>query len=218
MSKKIKAPSASKLGARKTVKTSKASAPRGYATLAELMAAQGCETAGQFGRQLYKYTDCGPWVSFLVPTEPRGEIYYESERARQTDWWPHCEGLKIGSIVEGSDVEVGPIELLFPFEETELDAAVKALNDEASFYWERDNAVYFSVVDAQGELLLSAYWVNFDPAPKGSYENDQTDMAELALRAGQALLESEDLAPGELLAIPNTAYFVRREDPPDLLY
>lgn len=38
-----------------------------YTKLADML--QG-ETPYRFGRMLYKYTDCGPWVSFIVPDKP----------------------------------------------------------------------------------------------------------------------------------------------------
>jgi hypothetical protein len=209
----------------------------------DLSNAIGClgDTPYSVGRALYKYTDCGPWVTFLtektpahdvelvatvreqdgkviidLPEKPSkdfsnfllflgfsdqgvcdlddvksvddyyklvtgfikaekadnlfaakksksivisqkqhvsadyGEIYYEDPEARTCDT-SKIVGIKIGSIVEGSDVEIGPETLMFPFSEEELDRVVKGINDEASFYWDRDNADHYILYDPKGE-------------------------------------------------------------------
>ena len=83
-------------------------------------------------------------VSRHVP-ETTKDFYYE-DFGRDKDGKPHtfdysrCIGIKVGSIVEGSDVEIGPRELLFPFSGKDLDAAIQGIDDEASFYWDRDNS------------------------------------------------------------------------------
>jgi hypothetical protein len=59
-------------------------------------------------------------------------------------------GFEIGSIVEGSDVEIGPKLLRFPLSSDDYDAAVKAINDEATFYWKRDNTDLYFITDGKG--------------------------------------------------------------------
>ena len=75
------------------------------------------------------------------------DIYYEHEEARSDTWWKEwgkkCTGIEIGSIVEGSDVTVGPHTLMFPFTDVDLDECIDYINKEASFYWERDNCRWF---------------------------------------------------------------------------
>ena len=117
-----------------------------------------------FGRALNKQTDCGPW-SRLVLTEDRS-LYYEDkgadDQSNLTD--PDIVGIEIGSIVEGSDVEVGPIFLRFPFTEDALDDALKSVNDEACFYWDRDNVDTFCVHASDGkDYFINSGWGNEYP-------------------------------------------------------
>jgi hypothetical protein len=112
-----------------------------FNNLKELLDFNGFESPYQFGRMLYKYTDCGPWTVFIAPKGK--EIYYEDKLAQEKI--PKCVGIKIGSIVEGSDVEVDPITLKFPFSKEDLDKAVKEINATCSFYWERDNSDWFKL-------------------------------------------------------------------------
>ena len=122
-----------------------------YNNLKELLDSHGCESPWRFGRNLYKYTDCGPWTVFVTPDGER--VYYESKEARERslplftniECTGICIGVEIGSIVEGSDVEVNPIELNFPFSEDDLDNALKEINDACSFYWDRDNSDWFQL-------------------------------------------------------------------------
>ncbi len=65
------------------------------------------------------------------------KVYYNSDEANAMI--PNCVGVAIGSIVEGSDAEVGPKELRFPFTAKQLDEAVQAVNSEASELWHEAN-------------------------------------------------------------------------------
>jgi hypothetical protein len=51
----------------------------------------------------------------------------------------HQGGVVFGSIVEGSDAEVFPEELLFPFSEADLDRAIENIEDEADRLWREAN-------------------------------------------------------------------------------
>ena len=51
----------------------------------------------------------------------------------------HRGGITIGSIVEGSDAEVMPSTLYFPFSESDLDATVQDIEDEADRLWHEAN-------------------------------------------------------------------------------
>jgi hypothetical protein len=118
-----------------------------YHTLAELLEGEGHESPYRFGRALYKYTDCGPWVTFVTPgivgsSFGRHEVYYEDAAARgwaSRFWGPRCTGIRIGSIVEGSDAEVGPITLTFPFSNEHLWDAVQEIDKEACLVWDEAN-------------------------------------------------------------------------------
>lgn len=46
-----------------------------YNNLKELLDSHGYESPYQFGRSLYKYTDCGPWTVFLTPDGEK--VYYK---------------------------------------------------------------------------------------------------------------------------------------------
>ena len=50
----------------------------------------------------------------------------------------HRGGLILGSIVEGSDVEI-KMELFFPFTKGTLKGAIQSIEEEADFYWWLDN-------------------------------------------------------------------------------
>ena len=139
-----------------------------FCCLQDLLARSDAETPHDFGRDLYKATSCGPWVSFVVPGHGcRSSVYYESTEAREVQpaWWSQCTGIDIGSIVEGSDVEVGPTRLHWPFTQAQLYEALKQVDAEASFYWERDNTTFFEVTDSGKSWRVYARWGNFDDAP-----------------------------------------------------
>ena len=129
----------------------------------ELAVAMGNDidcTPYQVGRSLYKYTDCGPWTSFILnkPWAPSDgqktwdgmKLYYEDEAAAGRDFVKNIIGVKFGSIVEGSDVEISPVELMFPFESERIDEVIKGMDEEASFYWERDNKDWFYLKSPKG--------------------------------------------------------------------
>lgn len=73
------------------------------------------ETLRQIKRRLYKDTDCGAWCGLTAG------------------------GVVIGSIVEGSDAEVQPKVLLFPFTQEHLDWAVEQIEEEADRLWREAN-------------------------------------------------------------------------------
>lgn len=105
------------------------------------------ETPLRFGRMLYKHTDCGPWTSFIV--YQGDDIGYEDKEANGYIY--DCIGIKIGSIVEGSEAYVEGRELLFPFTKQQLDDVLKEVNEEASFYWERDNSTWLLITSPKGK-------------------------------------------------------------------
>ena len=52
----------------------------------------------------------------------------------------HRGGVLFGSIVEGSDAEVWPEELLFPFSPDDLDRAIENIEEEADRLWDEANS------------------------------------------------------------------------------
>ena len=138
-----------------------------YKNLKELLDGEGFghEEAGYWARCVYKYTDCGPWVVFLMKNG--AGLCYSDVKSR-LDFDPtECVGIKIGSIVEGSDVEVGPLELRFPFPKEDLHKAFESVNDEAKFYWARDNTQNF-IIYHNGTQVAGVSWTQFEDAPEWS--------------------------------------------------
>lgn len=103
-------------------------------SLPQLLQSEGEDTFSRWGRSLYKATDCGPWVTALCVG--REHVYYQSEEAKQTQWWPQCYGVLIGSIVEGADAEAPPEKVLFPFTQQELEAAIDRVDQSAQELWD----------------------------------------------------------------------------------
>jgi hypothetical protein len=201
--------------------------------LTEFLAERGFETPYSWGRAMYKYVDCGPWVSFIMEDAPaithsctaiveerngepyltnykrmnssflsflafsddgtvrspttwgdyqallenyigdktkhdsrkiklqkRGgvlfistvieepakthEVYYEDDEVETFDH-ARCIGVKVGSIVEGSDVEIEPYPFIFPFPMKEFDDGVDEINKQAEYYWHRDNSAFYYI-------------------------------------------------------------------------
>lgn len=74
-------------------------------------------------------------------------VYYDDDRANlpprdMEAQVGRCVGVRVGSIVEGSDVAIGPYELFFPFSTEQWDRLVQQIHREASYYWRRDNCLY----------------------------------------------------------------------------
>jgi hypothetical protein len=154
--------------------------------LTEFLAYVGGDNAYQAGRGLYKYTDCGPWITYLV--EDR-EVYYESDEANTIT---ECSGIKMGSIVEGSEAYVDREPMMFPFTGKEFDAYVKSINDEASFYWERDNLDHYMVRRGKREYFVAAGWGEELKLPKKLRETVA------------AFLQNNELEEGQTITIPAT--------------
>lgn len=154
--------------------------------LKEFLAHVGGDTAYQAGRGLYKYTACGPWITYLV--EDR-EVYYESDEANTLT---ECAGIKMGSIVEGSEAYVDRDPMMFPFTGKEFDDYVKSINDEASFYWERDNLDHYVVRQGDKEYCVTSGWGEDLKLPKKLRE------------AVTAFLQTNDLEEGQTATIPST--------------
>lgn len=97
-----------------------------------IMVHPGHPHSGEFDRRRV-------WITLEqdIP-EVMGEVYYEDKAA--TSDIPDCVGVKIGTIVEGSDACPDSVTLLFPFTKEDLDKTVQELNAEASAMWEEANS------------------------------------------------------------------------------
>lgn len=107
-------------------------------------------TLYSFGHIIYKETVRGPWVTFIL--SDGSDVYYETEAAKVTLEELEARGLSvvglnIGSSVEGSDVEIGPYNLEIDDEFTTgaFWRVIDSVDDDAKFYWKRDNAAYYSL-------------------------------------------------------------------------
>ena len=94
------------------------------------------------------------------------EIYYESKEINDLNP-DDIVGIKIGSIVEGSDVEIDPATLMFPFDPEEVSRVIEEINDEASFYWKRDNHRHYFVTSPKGKTyFVEGTWSGVEWAEK----------------------------------------------------
>ena len=117
------------------------------------------------------------------------EVYYESDEANTLT---ECVGIKMGSIVEGSEAYVDRDPLMFPFTGKEFDDYVKSINDEASFYWERDNLDHYVVRQGDKEYYVTSGWGEELKLPKKLRE------------AVTAFLQTNDLEEEQTTTIPST--------------
>jgi hypothetical protein len=85
------------------------------ATLSDVLVYLSAETEDQAKRNMYKYTDCGAWIEF----DPAG--------------------VRIGSIVEGSDAECGTHTLTYPFTAEAYEAAMAEIEAQADELWRAAN-------------------------------------------------------------------------------
>ena len=92
--------------------------------LSDLFAHVGVDNFESLEKAIYKGTECGAWLATIGDeVSPEG-----------------VEGVKVGSIVEGSDACAETRELEFPFESKEFWDACQAVDDEASALWDEAQA------------------------------------------------------------------------------
>jgi hypothetical protein len=130
----------------------------------ELAAEFGAEDLYGIYRPLYKYTDCGPSIGFEIRGLPADHETRQGAPWREGDGdlWLYCDdlhklgtfeemaaeglevtGISVSSIVEGSDVEIEGEQLPVTATKEEFWEVVKAVDEEAKFYWERDNSSWY---------------------------------------------------------------------------
>lgn len=133
---------------------------------------RGCgDDPGSWARAYYKYTDCGPWVNFVIKDKPEGtrDVYYEDLRRGTSPPVTNdtCVGVEFGSIVEGSDANSGPFRHMFPFRTSEWERDEEFMEKETSYYWKRDNATWYTVRTAVEEWTVANVWgdIEWEGAP-----------------------------------------------------
>jgi len=104
-------------------------------------------------------------IGITIPkTETYTEIYYE-DIGRKNDKGEEtvvdldrCAGIKFGSIVEGSEAYSGPFTHMFPFDTEAFDRDVHYMEEETSFYWERDNSQWYQVLVGEKHYFCHNTW------------------------------------------------------------
>lgn len=88
------------------------------------------------------------------------DVYYEDigKPGKPEITNENCVGVRFGSIVEGSEATAGPYDHMFPFLAEEFDSDVKSMEDETSFYWERDNSTWYQVSTPTREYIVRNTW------------------------------------------------------------
>lgn len=150
--------------------------------VAELADELGCDSLHSLYRSIYRGTDCGPSIGFLIGETPELAVWHYCDSLGTFDGrfepTPNFKsmrkakqkvyGVSVSSIVEGSDVDIPGDVLLWekgkprPTKD-EFWNLVEHVNDEACFYWERDNSRYFSIKDPNGMLhYLRECWGDFE--------------------------------------------------------
>jgi len=69
-----------------------------------------------------------------------------------------CVGIKFGSIVEGSDVDISPYVHMFPFNTQAFEDDIADMEAQTSFYWKRDNATWYQVRTEDDEWVVANVW------------------------------------------------------------
>lgn len=168
----------------------------------------GHENFGRFGRCIYKYTDCGPWVVAVLPNGE--EIYYESKEAYELPIDTEVEALKVGSIVEGSEYYVGPFDVIDP---KDFWQTVEAVNDEASAAWDHFNHDWFSVFKGEDRAgWAKAGWEDEEYFGEELSEREQAVLIRWLKRYGYEQQRESWLAPYKKMRVLCTGIWVQQEE------
>lgn len=84
----------------------------------------------------YFFPDVDSISAYLSEEHPGKEELTISEEVEVYTYIPHNGAFLIGSIVEGVDAEVSPVEVFLPCKGEDLDEAVKWVEDEAQRIWD----------------------------------------------------------------------------------
>ena len=139
-------------------------------------------------RQSTECTNCGLEEAGPHPDDPQETMYKKADPDPDCRWcrgkgsymkdYPigevmvvnndNCVGIKVGSIVEGSEVCYGPETYVFPFDSAEFDKDEKYMEEFTSYYWERDNSTWYELVVGDNKVYyLHANWgdIKWDCTP-----------------------------------------------------
>lgn len=153
----------------------------------------GADNLWYLYRTIYKYTDCGPSVGFLIsnlPADHPARPRYGDKPKADDPIWLYCDdlgklgtleemkangqavvGVSVSSIVEGSDAEV-PGDTLHGEATTEdFWKLVESVNEEACFLWERDNSKWYCLKSPDDEP-----WSFHETWGEIKWDTDEDDM------------------------------------------
>lgn len=201
------------------------------ANLDQLCTYFGADDPTLLNKAIYKGTSCGASISVQTPD---GEWHHNGQ-----DWTgiTSITAFTLQTIVEGSDVTVDSDEFTLPVYESAVAAWMEEMEKEADFYWKRDNASYYSILDKDHKHILWCEWQEFDTEPRVVARpdgNEATDADKALAKSAYEYLYSDDspramknpdgtvlgwtVDHGKPYAIPNTEYFVQEEETPDIDY
>ncbi len=89
------------------------------------------DTVESISHRIYKYTDCGAWVS-----------HQQEDLTVAVGWRNDPSQVAIGSIVEGADYGTEVHELTFPFSMDDFWKAVDAVEEEANQIWQETHGCF----------------------------------------------------------------------------
>lgn len=124
----------------------------------ELAEEFGADNPWYIYRCVYKYTDCGPSIGFLIKSNDNDPYWSYCDDLGKLGTFDEMKakgieiiGVSVSSIVEGSDAEVSGETL--DEDETIEDfwKLVESVNQEACFLWERDNSQWYCIKSPEGE-------------------------------------------------------------------
>ena len=168
----------------------------------------GHENFYQFGRCLYN-TDCGPWVVAVLPDGT--EIYYDSDEGSKLPIDTEVDYLQVGSIVEGSDYYVGPLDVTDPKDFWDV---VKAVNDEACAAWDHFNHDWLSVFKGDEPAgWAKAGWDDDEYFGEGLTEKEQRVFIRWLKRYGYESQRQSWFGPYKKKRMLCTNIWVQQEDP-----
>ncbi len=159
------------------------------------------DTPYGFYRAIYKN---GPGLTIGMQFKNGDTLYNDDLRPQDEASVNDVTAVLVSSIVEGSEVEIGPVTVYEPFEFWQV---VKQVSLDVSFYWERDNSLYLKM-EAKGlptiHIVESAstgeIWTSNDERILGRHAvdtfNNSLGLACAAMMWGAVVYTiSEDEAP-----------------------
>lgn len=106
-----------------------AAEPNSYETISQLLSGTCASDLRGYARDIYKYTECGAWVQFLTMKGTVNGCDVTNYQNTPQWWTRYVVGIRLGTIVEGSNAEFTGDPLYFPFDARQLSDAIQACED-----------------------------------------------------------------------------------------